>query len=153
MMKGGYVNVSINNNVHQLHYQYDDETAVYVFDEDVRIGEWTIKNIVKLGGPRCSQYKYDFDNYLELVLTDKDGVSKKEQWFYNTDRSLCLYKQNVFMPESFAYFCEKHPIFCCQNWEDYLAYVNLKAIQSIIENDNINNSEKLVRIKNYIESH
>lgn len=35
MMKGGYVNISVNNNVQQLHYQYDDEAAVYVFDEDI----------------------------------------------------------------------------------------------------------------------
>lgn len=152
MMKGGYVNISVNNNVQQLHYQYDDEAAVYVFDEDIIIGEWTIKNIVKLGGPLCSQYMYDFSNYLELVLTDKDGISKKEQWFYNTDKNLCLYMQNIFMPESFAYFCEKHPIFKCQNWEDYLAYVNIKIIQSIIE-ENITNQEKFSRIKSQIESH
>ena len=151
MMKGGYVNISVNNNVQQLHYQYDDEAAVYVFDEDIIIGEWTIKNIVKLGGPRCSQYMYDFDNYLELVLTDKGGISKKEQWFYNTDKNLCLYMQNIFMPESFAYFCEKHPIFKCQNWEDYIAYMSTKTIQSIIE-ENITNQEKFSRIKNYIES-
>lgn len=151
MMKGGYVNISVNNNVQQLHYQYDDEAAVYVFDEDIIIGEWTIKNIVKLGGPQSSQYKYNFDNYLELVLTDKDGISKKEQWFYNTDKNLCLYMQNIFMPESFAYFCEKHPIFKCQNWEDYMAYMSIKTIQSIIE-ENITNQEKFSRIKNYIES-
>ena len=128
MIQSRYVNVSINDKVQQLHYLYDDEAATYTFDEDIKIGNWTVKKIVKSGGPRYSQYKYNFDNYLELVLIDKDGISKKEQWFYNTDKNLCLYMQNIFMPESFAYFCEKHPIFKCQNWEDYLAYENIKTI-------------------------
>lgn len=151
MIKSSYVNVSINAKVQQLHYLYDDEAATYTFDEDIKIGEWIIKKIVKSGGPRYSQYKYNFDNYLEFVLIDKDGISRKEQWFYNTDKNLCLYMQNIFMPESFACFCEKHPIFKCQNWEDYLAYVNIKTIQSIIK-ENITNPEKFKRIKNYIES-
>lgn len=151
-MKTGIVNISINDDVKQINYQYDNEASVYIFDEDIRIGEWTIKNIVKIGGPRSSQYKYNFDNYLELVLVDKDGISKKEQWYYNIDMNLCLYKQNIFMPDSFVCFCEKHPIFKCQNWEDYLAYVNIKTIQLIIDK-NITNVEKFNQIKSYIESH
>ena len=82
MIKSDYVNVSINDKVQQLHYQYDDEAAVYIFDEDIRIGEWTIKKIVKLGGPKISAYKYDFKNYLEFAIIDKNGIFRIKTWFY-----------------------------------------------------------------------
>ena len=77
MMKDGYVNVPVNGKMEQLHYQYDDGAADYfIFDKDIQIGEWTVKKVIKLGGPRSSSYKYDFKNYLEFLILDKNGVSR-----------------------------------------------------------------------------
>lgn len=36
--------------------------------------EMSLRRIIKLGGPKVSSYKYDFKNYLEFIITDKNVV-------------------------------------------------------------------------------
>lgn len=147
MIKSDYVNVSINDKVQQLHYQYDDEAAVYIFDEDIRIGEWTIKKIVKLGGPKISAYKYDFKNYLEIVIIDKCGVSRTKSWYYNYDSELNVYGCDGGSDYALSYFCNEFQAFKCLDWNDYDANVKLNKIQSILERTDIDNPTKYERIK------
>ena len=155
MMKGGYVNISVNNNVQQLHYQYDDEAATYTFDEDIKIGEWTIKKIIKLGGPKISAYKYDFKNYLEFAIIDKNGIFRIKTWFYNDyfhpDSELGQYSHENGIIYSVAYFCERYPAFECSDWKDYDTCIKLKEIQTIMEMADIDNNTKYSRIERIIK--
>lgn len=147
MMKGGYVNISVNNNVQQLHYQYDDEAAAYIFDEDIRIGEWTIRKIIKIGGPRTSGYKYDFKNYLEVVIIDKCGVSRTKSWYYNYDSELNVYGCDGGFDYALSYFCNGFQAFKYLDWNDYDANIKLNEIQTILERTDIDNRTKYERIK------
>lgn len=155
MIYNGYINISINNEVQQFHYRYDDEAAVYIFDEDISIGEWTIKNIVKLGGPKISAYKYDFKNYLEFVIIDKNGISRIKTWFYNDyihpDSELGQYSHENGAIYSVSFFCEEYPAFECSDWSDYDASIKLKEIQAIIEKPDIDNNTKYKRVENIIK--
>ena len=155
MIYNGYINISISNGVQQFHYRYDDEAAVYIFDEDICIGEWTIKNIVKLGGPKISAYKYDFKNYLEFVIIDKNGIFRTKVWFYNDyyhpDFEIGEYCHEGGPIYSVAYFCKEYPAFKSLDWNDYDASVKLKEIQKILERTDIDNSTKYERIKSYMK--
>lgn len=154
-MKNGFVNMAINGHVEQLHYQYDDEAALYIFDKDIRVGEWTIKQIVKIGGPQVSVYKCDFKNYLEFVIIDKNDIFRIKSWFYNDcihpDSELGQYSNENGAIYSVAYFCEKYPAFECSDWNDYDAIVKLKRIQEILERKDIDNATKYEMIENCIK--
>ena len=50
-----------------------------------------LKNIVKLGGPRSSIYKYDFKNYLEFVIVDKKEINRTKEWYYHGDSEVNIY--------------------------------------------------------------
>ena len=47
MITSDYVNVSINDKVQQLHYQYDDEDAIEKPDIDNNIMYKRVENIIK----------------------------------------------------------------------------------------------------------
>ena len=149
-METGIVNISINNNVEQFHYKYDDETATYTFDEDIRIGDWTIKKTIKLGGPRTSIYKYDFKNYLEFVIIDRYGISRIKSWHYNYNSELNVYGCDGGSDYALSYFCNEFQAFKYLDWNDYDANVRLKEIQSILERTDNDNTTKYERIKNCI---
>ena len=156
MMKDDYINVSVDGKMEQLHYQYDDGAADYfIFDKDIQIGEWTVKKVIKLGGPRSSSYKYDFKNYLEFLILDKNGVSRTKVWFYNDyyhpDSEIGEYSHECGPIYSVAYFCKEYPAFKSLDWNDYDASVKLKEIQKILERTDIDNSTKYERIKSYME--
>lgn len=139
----------------QLHYQYDDEAAAYIFDEDIRVGEWIIGKIIKIGGPRTSVYKYDFKNYLEFVILDKNGVSRIKSWFYNDyyneDSELGAFSHEGGVIYSVAYFCKEYPAFKCSDWNEYDASVKLKEIQTILESTDTDIIAKYQRIENCIK--
>lgn len=147
MLKSGYVNVPVDGKIEQLHYRYDDEAAAYIFDRDIQIGDWTIKNIVKLGGPRSSIYKYDFKNYLEFVIVDKNEANRTKEWYYHGDCEVNIYGCDGGSHYALECFFSKYPIFKCYDWNDYDASVKLKEIQKILESTDIDNSTKYQRIK------
>lgn len=152
-MKRDFIKVAINGKIEQLHYQYDDEAAVYVFDDDIHIGDWSINKTIRLGGPKVSSYKYDFKNYLEFIITDKNGISRLKSWYYyNDDSELNVYGCDGGANYALSYFFNEFQAFKCAEWEDYNALVKLNNIRVILERTDIGNTEKCNKIKELVDS-
>ena len=152
MIKRDFIKVAINGRIEQLHYQYDDEAAVYIFDDDIHIGDWSINKTIKLGGPKVSPYKYDFKNYLEFIITDKNGISRLKSWYYNYDSELNVYGCDGGANYALSYFFNEFQAFKCAEWEDYNALVKLNNIRVILERTDIGNTEKCNKIKELVDS-
>ena len=77
-----YLNIPLpNNRILTLGYNHADST--YVFERDIEFNGWIISKIIKVGGPQISHYKYNYDNYFELAITDSKNFQRIEKYFYN----------------------------------------------------------------------
>ena len=120
------INIKYESKLIQIPYEYSD--GVIKLAEDIVIGNWVIKRIVKIGGPIFSRYKYDFKNYLEFVICDEEGFERIQTWYHNSgDNLLDAYWAEY--SDTISYFIENHPIFKSQNWKDYDAGNILKKIK------------------------
>lgn len=77
------MNIQHGRSLMQAVFEYDEDMFAYRFEDDIKLGDWTIAKIVRIGGPKTSIYKYDFKNYLEFVITDKCGESRVKQYYHN----------------------------------------------------------------------
>ena len=139
------INIPVKGKVLQLFWEYKD--GVYSLQNDVVNGDWTVGNIIKLGGPKSSIYKYDFRNYFEFVVTDVNNKSRVLTWYYNGEDEVLeagINRDRAIY--SLPFFFQKHPIFQCTDWEDYECKVKLIKISHIMNNDNWDNVEKVNQI-------
>lgn len=149
MLDMNYINLSHQNDVKQVQYKYCKETDTIIFNEDIKIGEWIIGRIIKLCGPKSSIYKYDFNCYLEFVITDKNDITNVIQWHYNDDKNANVFQMNFDIIQTIQFFVQKYPIFDCTDWQDYKAFSIVADVRDIV-NYNISNSEKLSELKRLI---
>lgn len=130
------LNIKHGNQVQQLWYDYNPETGIFSFENDIQIGTWSVSRLIKLGGPReGSVYKYDFRNFLEFVITDINGDSQVLTWNHNAGDKVLKAHWGDSTEEALLFFFEKHPVFSAADWEDYKYIPVLKAIKKIIEDD------------------
>lgn len=44
------LNIKHGNQVQQLWYNYNPETGIFSFENDIQIGTWSVSRLIKLGG-------------------------------------------------------------------------------------------------------
>lgn len=144
------LNIQIGNTVKQITCQYDDESYIYVLDDYIRVGKWTIKDIIK----HCD--RTDYNANLEFVIVDMRGRERIKKYYY-TGRSLyhpneCGIKgsPDKSVQGILSFFIDNSPIFQCDDWEDYETYLTLYQIKGILNNGR-NKQEQLRDIKKIFE--
>lgn len=143
------LNIILGKKVQQLRYEYD--AGVYSFEEDLKVGDWIVSRIIKVCGPSCSVYKYDFKNYFEFAITDCHGESRILTWNHNAgDNNLKAYWSDS-EEDAIPFFFANHPIFSSKDWKDYESVITLKAIERIIQDKSISSGTKVLRITSLIK--
>ena len=144
-----YLNILLpNNRVLTLGYNHADST--YVFERDIEFNGWIISKIIKVGGPQTSHYKYNYDNYFELAITDPNNLQRIEKYFYNCkDIELLRARQNPI--DDISDFIQSSLIFQCKDWADYDICKTLADIKKVINTD-ISQQEQLERIKQILNN-
>ncbi len=144
-----YLNIPLtNDHVLTLGYNYADSS--YVFEQDIEFKGWIISKIIKVGGPRTSHYKYDYDNYFELVITDSNNFQRIEKYFYNRkDIEQLRARQKPI--DDISDFIQSSLIFQCKDWADYDICKTLADIKGVINTD-ISRQEQLERIKQILNN-
>lgn len=148
------MNIQHGRTVIQTVYEYDENLGAYRFGDDIKIGDWVVAKMVRIGGPRISVYKYDFKNYLEFVITDKSGESRTKLYYYNcfSDEITTTKTYDDDLPQrGVRLFLENHPIFETKDWEEYDAFAIVSKIEKVIySEDEMSNLEKLTKIRNLL---
>lgn len=148
----GWQNIALHGGrVVSIRYDFDDKDFVYVFERDIEIDGWTVSRIVKVGGPRSSQYKYDIKNYLEFVITDPKGETGIKQYYYNSGDDEMPASHKTATIESIAFYLRESLIFQSCDWADYDAGVVVAKIGTICR-QHIAKSEQLEQIKQIINA-
>ena len=137
-----YLNITLQHDkVLTVGYDREDTSNSIVFEKDILVSDWTINRIIQVGGPRYSSYKYDWNNYLEFVITDRNGTQRIKRYHYNGgshNDNVGVYVSGVSQIESIAYFIKNSSIFICEDWEDFDAYVILANVKNIINSKEAN---------------
>lgn len=147
------MNIQHGGSLIQAVFEYDKDMGAYRFENDIKLGNWTIARIIRIGGPRTSIYKYDFKNYLEFVITDKWGESRIKQYYHNCFSDDITTKKTYdddLSQRGVRLFLENHPIFDAQDWNDYDAYAFVSAIKKVIGSDEMTNKEKVDKIRDML---
>lgn len=139
-----YMNLQLNDQVLTLGYNHID--CAYVFEQDIEFDDWIISKIIRQGGPKYSRYQYDFNNYFEFVISDRNGISRIERYFYNKGNSGVLAYWTDNPPEVIAHYIKSSLIFQTKDWEDYDDHKILAQIKRIMD-QNIAPREQLKQIK------
>lgn len=138
----GFINVNLpDGTLISLEYEYDAEKRICNFAQDVVINGWTIRKQVEVGGPTKSQYKYNFDNFVEFLITDKKGNKDFIRYFYNlnvpgvvvgdcNEVMATTYDGNLTL-SAISYFLNKSTILRCEDWEDYKKHKAIVQIRQI----------------------
>lgn len=139
----------------QAAYEFDEEMCVFHFKDDIKIGDWTVVKNICIGGPRTSTGgKCSFDNYLEFVILDKCGEPRTMQFYYNCNcpeiKTTKTYEYNVTQ-RGIIRFLENHPLFDCIDWNDYDASAVISRIKITVNSDNMNNVEKIDKIRSLLK--
>lgn len=146
------LNIVHDKKAQQLRYDYDSETGVYTFESDIIIGEWTVSRIIKIGGPRTSAYKYDFKNYFEFVITDRNGDSQILTWHHNSgDDMLAGTWAGDTSADALPYFFAEHPVFTAVDWKDYKSVTAIKEVGRILKKEDCSASWKVHLIAKALE--
>lgn len=139
-----YLNILLPNN-RILKLGYNQADSAYVFEQDIEFNGWIISKIIKRGGPKTSLYKYDYNNYFELAITDPYNLQRIEKYFYNCkDIELLRARQNPI--DDISDFIQSSLIFQCKDWADYDACKTITEIKEIVDKD-ISKQEQLKQIK------
>ena len=139
------LNIPVHGDVIQINCENQDRN--YCLAEDVKNGDWTVKKVIKVGGPQYSRYKYDFSKYLEFVLVDKSGEARTLQWHhYGGDACLRGYQGGEGTIDCIPFFFKEHPVFNCQDWKDFEAKSKLLEVENILSYRGVSNQEKLGKI-------
>lgn len=147
------MNIQHGLSIIQVTYEYDKEMRAFHFKNDINIGYWTVLKNIRIGGPETSIYKYDFNNYLEFVIIDKRGESRIKQFYYNCNSEFTTtkpYDDNISQ-RGIRLFLENHPLFDSINWNDYDASAVISKIKETVNSDNMNNVEKIDKIRSLIK--
>lgn len=148
------MNIQRGHSFVQAIFEYDKDLGCYRFENDIRLGDWSVATIVRIGGPTTSVYKYDYKNYLEFVITDKHGESRIKQYYHNlfSDEMLITKEYDDDLSQrGVRLFLENHPIFDAQDWRDYDASILISAIKKIVNSDKITiNMEKVDKIRDIL---
>lgn len=146
----GILNITNGNQVQQLSYDYYD--SVYTFEKDIQIGDWVVSRFIKIGGPRDgSIYKYDYKNFFEFVISDRNGVCQVLTWNHNAgDEALCAFWGQSAV-DALPHFFANHPIFSANDWEEYKYVLALKSIANYLENETMSAKGKMDAIKSILE--
>ena len=138
-----YLKIQLPNNcILTVGYKYADR--IYELEQNIVIDKWIINKIIKVGGPQ-SRYKYNFDQFFEVAITDSNNLLRIEKYFYNCkDIELLKAQQNPI--DNISDFIQSSLIFQCKDWADYDAYQILTKIEQII-NTIISKQEQLEQIK------
>lgn len=139
------LNIPVKGDVIQINCEYQERC--FIFAEDIKNGEWTVKKVIKVGGPQYSIYKFDFRNYLEFVLIDINGEARTLSWYHNCgDVLLRSYQGEDGAIDSIPFFFKEHPVFKCQDWKDFEVVSKLLKIENILSYASVSNQEKLNKI-------
>lgn len=147
------MNIQHGLSIIQVTYEYDKEMRAFHFKDDIKIGYWTVLKNIRLGGPETSIYKYDFNNYLEFVIKDKRGTSRIKQFYYNNNSEFTTTKpyDDDISQRGIRRFLENHPLFDSIDWNDYDASVVISRIKKTVNSDNMNNVEKIDKIRSLLK--
>lgn len=148
------MNIQHGLSIIQVTYEYDKEMRAFHFKDDIRIGYWTVLKNIRLGGPETSIYKYEFKNYLEFVIVDKHGESRIKQFYYNCNSEFTTtkpYDDDDISQSGIRRFLENHPLFDCIDWNDYDASAVISRIKITVNSDNMNNVEKIDKIRSLLK--
>lgn len=139
------LNIPVQGDVIQINCKYQD--MCFILAEDVKNGDWTVKKVIKVGGPQYSRYKHDYRNYLEFVLIDINGETRALSWYHNSGDVLLRSYQGEDGPiDSIPFFFKEHPVFKCQDWKDFETVSKLLEIEKILSYTSVGNQEKLNKI-------
>lgn len=150
------LNILHNKKCIQALYVYNDETSSYQFQDDIELGDWKIARIIPFGGPKSSRYKYDYNNYLEFVITDVKGETRIIDYYYNKGDEEVIVAFNKYYNDDTAHrgiqlFLENYSAFQYCDWQEYDAYKIVKRIKEIISDTDMSNCDILEEIKSIIE--
>lgn len=138
----------------QAFFEYVAELRSFRFAEDIKLGDWTISKMIGVGGPKLSHYKYDWHNYLEFFITDKNGESRVWQFYYNIPceeiTEAKTYHDNIAQ-RGVRRFLENHPIFDSENWSEYESLKKLAKIKKVLNSEELSSSCKLEEIRNILQ--
>lgn len=139
------LNIPVRGDVLQLNCEHQEMS--YVLAEDVKNGDWTVKKAIRVGGPQYSRYKYDYNQYLEFVLIDRNGEARTLKWYHNGgDAFLRGFQSGDGTIDCIPFFFKEHPVFKCQDWKDYETVSKLLEIENILSYTGVSNQEKLDKI-------
>lgn len=144
-----YLNILLPNN-HVLTLGYNHADSAYVFEQDIEFNGWIISKIIKVGGPQTSHYKYNYDNYFELAITDPNNLQRIEKYFYN-NKGIELLRARQNPIDDISDFIQSSLIFQCKDWADYDICKTLADIKKVINTD-ISQQEQLERIKQILNN-
>ena len=148
------MNIQHGLSIIQVTYEYDKEMRAFHFKDDIRIGYWTVLKNIRLGGPETSIYKYEFKNYLEFVILDKRGESRIKQFYYNCNSEFTTtkpYDDDDISQSGIRRFLENHPLCDCIDWNGYDASAVISRIRVTVNSDNMNNVEKIDKIRSLLK--
>ena len=132
-----YLNITLpDNKVLTVGYSRENDSNAIVFENDIQVNDWTISRIIQVGGPRYSTYKYNWDYYLEFVITDMSGAQRVRRYHYNGGNhndNVGVFASGTSQVESIAYFIKVSPIFISVDWDDFEAYMILTNVQRILD--------------------
>lgn len=155
-----YINVNLpDGTLLSLECNYDSEKRICTLSQDIEINGWTVRKEMEVGGPKTSQYKYCFDNFVEILLTDKNGKKDFIRHFYNLNvpgvivgddkEATAVNCGDNLVVSAISHFLNKAAVLKCEDWEDYNAYKILSQIKQCIH-DKVSNIEKLQTILHLI---
>ena len=149
----GLLNIKHGQSVIQLFFVYDQESSVFRFKEDIKLGDWTISKNIANNWNRNSSYKYDIKDSLQFVITDKNGESRITDFYFNNDNTFPHIEENSpddTVKRGIRRYLEFHPIFSSKDWQDYDSQNIIEKIRAIIDNKQVNPMKKLENIRKLI---
>lgn len=137
-----YINVNLpDGTLLSLECNYDSERRICTLSQDVKINGWTVRKEMEVGGPKTSQYKYCFDNFVEFLLTDKKGNKDYIRYFYNLNtpgvvvgackETMAMNYDGNPVLSAISHFLNKASVFECADWGDYRKHKAVVQIRQI----------------------
>lgn len=131
---------------------YNKTDSGFEFAENIEINGWTVNKIVNHYFPD-SNYRYDPRKYLEFIIKDNVGKSRKMRYYYNggNNSSVGVKPHPVDTIKAIVFFIEETPILKSENWEEFDAFKKIASIKTILKKD-CSMQEQLNEIKAIIQT-
>ena len=152
MKTTGLINIIHDNEAQQLRYAYDPEIGI-VFNDDLKIGEWTVRKNIKIC---CQKTKtiltdtYFKDSYvsLEFVITDPIGEVRLFNWVPRPKKGMRIDWWTLDnLIDSLTLFFADYPLFSATSWVDYENGSVLKKVVELAQREDLKKDERINMIK------